>query len=117
MIIYISQHLPTGDLATLEGKREANNLVKHPDFRVWEIEGRKGPQLNGKLRAFYDSVGNNELPPPWAASYYFPQKQKRIRTPEHNEKIKKALAGKPKSEEHKQAISEAMLGNSNRSKS
>lgn len=114
MIKYISQHLPTGTFEECSGKREANSLLSDPDWRVWVVEGRKGDQLNKKLVALYKSLGNNELPPTWAASLHWKEKQTRTRSAEHNEKISKAMAGKPKTEEHKQAIRDAMIGNSNR---
>lgn len=114
MIVYIGIHLPTGENHQLEGKREANALAKHPDYQVWEIEGRKGNQFNHKLKAFWDAMLKNEMPPTWAASYYYPPTITRKRSDEHNAKIKEAMTGKAKTEEHKQAISDAMRGNRNR---
>ncbi len=114
MIIYFGIHLPTGENHQLEGKREANVLAKHPDYQVWEIEGRKGNQLNQKLKVFWDSMLKNEMPPTWCASYYYPPTITRKRSDEHNKKISDKMKGVPKSEEHKQAISDAMTGNRNR---
>ena len=114
MKIYIGIHLPTGENHKLEGKREANVLAKHPDYNIWELEGRKGKQINQKLQTFYQSMLNGESPPIWCATYYFPQAITRTRSKEHNEKIRTSMSGKSKSEEHKQAISLAMRGNRNR---
>lgn len=45
--------------------------------------------------------------------YRWKGEKKRERTPEHNQKISKAMSGRQLSEDHKAAISEAMMGNQN----
>ena len=45
--------------------------------------------------------------------YRWKGERTRTRSPEHNQKISKSLSGRQLSEEHKAAISEAMIGNQN----
>lgn len=98
-----------------ESKREANKYLREPHYRVWSIVGRKGNQIDARFWQTMRALETNMKFPDYVTEEFYVV-QKRKRDPGTNEKISRALAGKSKSLEHCQAISEAMLGNSNRSR-
>ena len=101
--------------SSTESKRVANTYLSDLKYDVWCIEGRKGNQIIARFN-HWTSFMLTGGPRPIYATEVKQKPIKRKRTEEHNAKISRSLRGKSKSEMHCSAISEAMLGNTNRSK-
>ena len=115
MIIYLVYDNVEDKILKIEAKRSANEYLKNPLNRVWSIKGRRGSQINARFNRLLELVETNGFIPEWAESLKY-EKQKRKRSEEHNRAISRALAGVPKSEAHKSAIGDSMVGNENRRK-
>jgi hypothetical protein len=115
MKVYVSLYLPATEIDILSGKREANVLAKSVDWKVWEVRGRKGDELNKRVELIKGILRDGSDIPQWDwVSYHYPKKISRKRSEDHNKKIAQRMTGRSLSETHKQNISIAMSGNSNR---
>ena len=98
-----------------ENKREANKYLNDANFVVC-VEGRKGSEIKRKKGLIIDYILSDrieELDKLNCCQKVQKQIIMRTRSKEHNEKIGKALKNKPKSVQHCEAISNAMMGNNN----
>jgi hypothetical protein len=110
MKIFYIKHLESGQTSVVDSVSHLKFIVQN-DWHLWEIwviEGRKGSELNSRLR----EMEANRPNPLWAQSYT-PPLITRTRTPEHNAKISQKMSGRSLSQEHKDNISQALLGNQN----
>ena len=90
-----------------------NSYLGEERWSVWMIEGRRGNQIRARFNHWLWVMKEGGDRPVYV-SRMIKKPIVRERTPEHNEKISRALSGKGKDSSHCQSISQAMLGNRNR---
>lgn len=110
MKIYYIKHLATGQTSIADTISHLKWITEgHWDqWEIWEITGRKGSEINARLREMESGHPN----PLWATSWS-PPLITRIRTPEHNAKISQKMTGRSLTQTHKDNISQALMGNQN----
>lgn len=110
MKIYYIKHLETGTTSIADSISHLKWITENQWhlWEIWEIKGRKGSELNARLREI--ELGR---PNPLWSQPYLPPIITRTRTPEHNAKISQKMSGRSLSQEHKDHISQALMGNQN----
>lgn len=110
MKIFLIKNLLTEETQIAHKISELKQVTHHYSdlFEIFEIEGRKGSELNSRIR----EAESGNINPLWGKSYT-PPTITRTRTEEHNKLISEKLSGRTLTETHKENISAALMGNQN----